>query len=414
MGRNEISHTAVGRDDIVAARSAGRGIVKHTPITESAALSDRFGLPIVFKAENLQRTGSFKIRGAMNKLSRLGDAARNGVTAGSAGNHAQALAFAARHFGIRCEIFVPAGASLSKMEACRGYGAELIEGGDSLDDAITTAQQRAEEADMVFCHPFDDVDVIAGQGTLGLELLEDIDDVSLVLIPLGGGGLTAGTAIALKSHNPKIRVVGVQVASCAPYAGLTPASGPIVTLADGIAVKKPGVITKPLIEQWVDDIVTVAENDVADAMVFLMDRSKLYVEGGGAVGVSALLSSVIAPATNGATCVVLSGGNVDLGLVPNLIRRHETQRGRRLIVFCRISDRPGGLAQLLTIFAENGANLIEVEHVREGIDLHVRETGVQVVLEVRGAEHGEAVMSAARAAGYGLTPVQLTAINGGN
>ncbi len=413
MADKKTSGTDVSVADIVSARAAGLGIVKHTPITESAALSDRFGAPIVFKAENLQRTGSFKIRGAMNKLHHLGDLAKNGVTAGSAGNHAQALAFAAQHFGVRCEIFVPAGASLSKMEACRGYGAELIEGGDSLDDAIVSAQRRAEEANMVFCHPFDDVDVIAGQGTLGLELLEDIADLSLVLIPLGGGGLTSGTAIALKSVRPDIVIVGVQVASCAPYAGSPPASGPIVTLADGIAVKKPGQITKPLIEKWVDHVVTVDEDSVADAMVFLMDRSKLYVEGGGAVGVSALLTGAIKPDADGTTCVVLSGGNVDLGLVPNLIRRHETQRGRRLIVFCRISDRPGGLARLLTIFADSGANLIEVEHVREGVDLHVRETGVQVVLEVRGADHSETVMAAARAAGYEVAPVRLTGIHGG-
>lgn len=407
MGSQEI-----GRDEIVAARQAGVGIVKHTPITESAALSDRFNAPIVFKAENLQRTGSFKIRGAMNKLMRLGDAAKNGVTAGSAGNHAQSLAFAARHFGIPCEIFVPAGASLSKMEACRTYGAVLFEGGDTLDDAIELAQQRAKDANKVFCHPFDDVDVIAGQGTLGLELLEDIAELSLVLIPLGGGGLTAGTAIALKQQNPKIRVVGVQVNSCAPYAGMPPASGPIVTLADGIAVKKPGAITKPLIEKWVDEVVTVDEDSVADAMIFLMDRSKLYVEGGGAVGVSALLTGAVTPASSGTTCVVLSGGNVDLGLVPNLIRRHETQRGRRLIVFCRVSDRPGGLARLLTIFADSGANLIEVEHVREGVDLHVRETGVQVVLEVRSHDHAEIVMGAARKAGYEVAEVRLSAVDG--
>ncbi len=406
IGSNMTNSGDITTAEIIAARSAGVGIIKHTPITESAALSEQCGGSIVFKAENLQRTGSFKIRGAMNKLERLGDTKSQGVTAGSAGNHAQSLAFAARHFGVKCEIFVPAGASLSKMEACRGYGAELIEGGDSLDDAIFEAQRRAQEANMVFCHPFDDPDVIAGQGTLGLELIEDINDLSLVLIPLGGGGLTAGTAIALKSHNPHIKVVGVQVASCAPYAGQKPANGPIVTLADGIAVKQPGVITAPLIHKWVDEIVTVTENEVADAMVFLMDRSRLVVEGGGAVGVSALMSQAVTPATQGTTCVVLSGGNVDLGLVPNLIRRHETQRGRRLIVFCRISDRPGGLAQLLTIFAESGANLVEVEHVREGIDLHVRETGVQVVLEVRGREHGESVIAAATAAGYELIPVR--------
>jgi threonine dehydratase len=385
---------------IEAARLAGVGVVKRTPITESAALSEKFGGNVVFKAENLQRTGSFKIRGAMNKLSSLGDAVKSGVVAGSAGNHAQAIAFAARHFGVPCEIFVPAGASLSKIEAVRSYGATLSEGGDTLSDAVALAQSRADATGMNFCHPFDDPMVVAGQATLGLELAEDISDLSLVLVPLGGGGLTGGVALVLKQINPKIRIVGVQVRACAPYAGTPPPDGPIITLADGIAVKSPGVFTRPLIEQFVDDIIVVEEDLVADAMVFLMDRGKLYVEGGGAVGVSALMSGQVVPAKTGTTCVVLSGGNVDLGLLPGLIRRHETQAGRRLLMYVRISDRPGGLARLLTLFAESGANLVEVEHMREGVDLHVRETGVQVVLEVRGRDHADSVLAQVRAAGY--------------
>lgn len=395
-------------DHIRAARKVGAGIVKHTPVTESAALSEAFGGSIVLKAENLQRTGSFKIRGALNKLHTLGSAAARGVTAGSAGNHAQALAFAARHHGVPCEIFVPAGASLSKIDACRGYGATIVEGGDSLDVAVVAARKKAEETGMAFCHPFDDEAVVAGQGTLGLELLDDIDDLALVVVPLGGGGLTSGVAIAVKNHNPKIRVIGVQVASCAPYAGRPAPEGPVITLADGIAVKRPGDITRPLIEKYVDDVVVVQEDSVADAMVLLMERAKLLVEGGGAVGVSALIENSVKPAKSGRTCVVLSGGNVDLGLVPGLIRRRETQAGRRLIVFARISDRPGGLARLLTLFAEQGANLIEVEHVREGVDLHVRETGVQAVLEIRDHEHGERVLAAARAAGYEVDDVTRT------
>lgn len=385
---------------IHAARQAGSGVVKHTPITESAALSERCGGTVVFKAENLQRTGSFKIRGGMNKLASLGTLASRGVVAGSAGNHAQSLAFAARHFGVPCQIFVPAGASLSKMEAVRSYGATLTEGGDTLSDAVHLAREHAEQTGMNFCHPFDDPMVVAGQATLGLELIEDIDDLTTVIVPLGGGGLTGGVALAVKQLKPHVRVIGVQVRACAPYAGSPPADGPIVTLADGIAVKEPGEFTRPIIEQWVDEIVVVEEDLVADAMVLLMDRAKLYVEGGGAVGVSALLSRQVTPSSSGTTCVVLSGGNVDLGLVPNLIRRHETQAGRRLILFVRISDRPGGLAGLLALFAQAGANLIEVEHVREGIDLHVRETGVQVVLEVRSREHAATVMAAATSGGY--------------
>ena len=390
---------------IHAARLAGVGVVKHTPITESAALSERCGGTVVFKAENLQRTGSFKIRGAMNKLASLGDAVKNGVVAGSAGNHAQSLAFAARHFGVPCQIFVPTGASLSKMEAVRSYGATLTEGGDTLTDAVLRAREHAEKTGMNFCHPFDDPMVVAGQATLGLELLEDISDLSTVIVPLGGGGLTGGVALAIKQSKPDVRVIGVQVRACAPFAGSPPADGPIVTLADGIAVKQPGDFTRPIVEHWVDDVVVVEEDLVADAMVMLMDRAKLYVEGGGAVGVSALLSGQVKPSSTGTTCVVLSGGNVDLGLVPNLIRRHETQAGRRLILFVRISDRPGGLARLLTLFAESGANLIEVEHVREGVDLHVRETGVQVVLEIRSREHATAVIAAATSAGYSVDEV---------
>ena len=400
--------TAIPIDSAVieAARRAGLGVVKRTPITESAALSERYGGNVVFKAENLQRTGSFKIRGAMSKLASLGDAVKNGVVAGSAGNHAQAIAFAARHHSVPCEIFVPAGASLSKMEAVRSYGAILSEGGDTLSDAVAAAQRHADATGMNFCHPYDDPIVVAGQATLGLELIEDISDLSLVIIPLGGGGLTGGVAMALKTFNPKIRVVGVQVRACAPYAGSPPPDGPIVTLADGIAVKSPGAFTRPLIEKYVDEIVVVEEDLVADAMVLLMDRGKLYVEGGGAVGVSALMSGQVKPAQTGTTCVVLSGGNVDLGILPGLIRRNETKAGRRLILFVRISDRPGGLARLLTLFAETGANLVEVEHVREGVSLHVRETGVQAVLEVRGRDHADEVLAAVRNAGYEADEVE--------
>ena len=400
MGIEEITTVDITSDAIAAARQAGRSVVKHTPVTPSAALSDRTGGSIVLKAENMQRTGSFKIRGAMNKLASLGDLARNGVTAGSAGNHAQALAFAARTHGVPCEIFVPRNAPIAKIAACRSYGATVVEGGDSLDDAVVAAQARAAEKAMQFCHPYDDPVVVAGQATLGLELIEDIADLRRVIIPLGGGGLASGVAIAVKQHDPSIHVIGVQVEACAPYANEQPPTGPVLTLADGIAVKRPGTVTRPLVEKWLDDIVVVDEDAVADAMVMMMERSKLYVEGAGAVGVSALLSERAAPSRTGTTCVVLSGGNVDLGVVPGLIRRFETQAGRRLILFVKVSDRPGGLAKLLTIFAEQGASVIDIEHVREGVDLHVRETGVTAVLEVRGPEHADTVVDAVRAAGY--------------
>lgn len=386
--------------DIVAARERSRHVVKHTPVTASAALSTRTGGAIVLKAENLQRTGSFKIRGAMNKVASLGSAASAGVTAGSAGNHAQALAFAARSFGVPCEIFVPTTAPIAKMAACRAYGAQVVESGSTLEDAVTAARARAAEGGLHFCHPYDDPIVVTGQATLGLELLDDVPDLATVIIPLGGGGLAAGTALAVKQTSPHVRVIGVQIESCAPYVTGEVPAGPVLTLADGIAVKKPGDITRPLIETWLDDIVTVSEDSVADAMMLLMERSKLFVEGAGAVGVSALLSGRISPSTEGTTCVVLSGGNVDLGVVPGLIQRHETQSGRRMILFVRVSDRPGGLARLLAVFAEAGASVIDIEHVREGVDLHVRETGVRAVLEVRSADHARLVGEAVRAAGY--------------
>ena len=403
MGRTSAVDISLEEVRLISERD--RRIVTHTPVAPSAHLSERYGGSVVLKAENLQRTGAFKIRGAMNKLATLGESARRGVVAGSAGNHAGALAFAAREFGVPCEIYVPAGASLSKIAACRGYGATVHEGGESLDVAVALAQARANETGMVFCHPYDDPVVVAGQATLGVELIDGIPDLAQVIVPLGGGGLLSGVALTVKQFDPSIKVIGVQISSCAPYIYGKAPLGPVPTLADGIAVKVPGDVTAPLIEKWVDEIVDVDEDSVADAMMLLLERSKLFVEGGGAVGVSALITGRVKPAERGTTCVVLSGGNADLGLLTGLVRRHETNSGRRLIVFARISDRPGGLARLLTVFAQYGANLIEVEHVREGVDLHVRETGVQVVLEVRGRDHTETLIAAAKAEGYEISEV---------
>ena len=403
MGRTSAVEISLEEVRLIGERD--RRIVTHTPVAPSAHLSERYGGSVLLKAENLQRTGAFKIRGAMNKLATLGESARRGVVAGSAGNHAGALAFAARQFGVPCEIYVPAGASLSKIAACRGYGATVHEGGESLDVAVALAQARANETGMVFCHPYDDPVVVAGQATLGVELIDDIPDLAQVIVPLGGGGLLSGVALTVKQFDPSIKVIGVQISSCAPYIYGKAPLGPVPTLADGIAVKVPGDVTAPLIEKWVDEIVDVDEDGVADAMMLLLERSKLFVEGGGAVGVSALIAGRIKPAERGTTCVVLSGGNADLGLLTGLVRRHETNSGRRLIIFARISDRPGGLARLLTVFAQYGANLIEVEHVREGVDLHVRETCVQVVLEVRGRDHTETLIAAAKAEGYEISEV---------
>jgi len=400
---NTNKNLGIDLDAIRAAREVGRGVVEHTPVTPSAYLSEQFGGQIILKAENLQRTGAFKIRGAINKLHRLGDLKKNGVVAGSAGNHAQGLAFAARHFGVKCEIFIPVGASISKVSACKSYGGIVLDGGESIETAVASAKARALETGMAFCHPYDDVDVVAGQGTLGLELLEDIQDLAQVIIPLGGGGLLSGTALAIKQQNPNVKIIGVQISSCAPYIYGNAPTGPVPTLADGIAVKQPGDVTSPLIENWVDELVDVDEDSVADAMMILLERSKMYVEGGGAVGVSALLASRVKPAKKGKTCVVLSGGNVDMGLMPNLIRRHETKAGRRALLFARVSDRPGALAEFLKVVAKAGANIIEVSHVRDGLNLHVRETGLQVVIEVRGRDHTSEIITICKAAGFDVS-----------
>ena len=379
--------------DISAARERGKGVVLHTPVIPSAYLSQRFGGKVVLKAENLQRTGAFKIRGAMNKLSQLGNAKETGVVAGSAGNHAQGLALAAKHFGAKCEIFVPKGASLSKIAATKHHGATVLDGGESVDTAVAAALARAKETGMAFCHPYDDPDVIAGQGTLGLELLEDIDDLELLIVPLGGGGLLAGTALAIKHHRPNVKIIGVQASICAPFIHGSSPDGQVLTLADGIAVKQPGKFTKPIIDKYVDEIIEVDEDSIADTVVLLMEHSKMLVEGGGAVGLSALLTQQVTPTTTGSTCIVLSGGNIDIGLIPNLVRRNETNEGRRLTIFVRLPDRPGSLASVLNICASNDANVIEVQHVREGIPLHPRETGIQLVLEVRDDQHAKHITS---------------------
>ena len=391
--------------DIRRAAAAGVGIVKETPVLSSATLSARAGVTVGLKAENLQRTGSFKIRGVLSKLSQLGDGCAGGVITASAGNHGQAVAYAARARDIPCEVFIPETAPIAKMDAARALGARIHLLGATLDDALLAAHERAESAGLTFIHPFDDPAVVAGQGSVGLELLHQVPDLAAVVVPVGGGGLVSGIAIAVKSERPNVRVIGVQAQTCAPFPASLSAGEPVavqsaVTIADGIAVKRPAGLTLGLVSRWVDEIVLVSEDDVGEAMVFLLERTKLVVEGAGAVGVAALLEGNMGLPEEGTTIVVLSGGNVDAGLLGELVRRHETQAGRRLVLLARISDRPGGLAGLLILVAEQRANLLDVVHIREGLDLHVRETAVQLVLETRGQEHAEQVRDAIRASGY--------------
>ena len=397
--------SVVVAEDIERARVAVCDVARRTPVLESEALSERCGARVLLKAENLQRTGSFKLRGTLNKLASLGAGCERGVVAGSAGNHAWALADAARALGVPCEVFMPVHAPLAKVEGCAALGALVHLGGDSLEDCFAAATARAQEGGLTFVHPFDDPDVVAGQGTIGLELLEDVEDLAKVVVPVGGGGLASGVAIAAKSARPGVEVVGVQAKACAPFVdslrrGQPIAASSALSIADGIAVKRPSELTLALVARWLDDVVAVGEDEIAEAMVLLMEHSKLVVEGAGAVGVAALLEGVVAPAPRGTTVVVLSGGNVDAGLLAALTRRHETQVGRRLALFTRVPDRPGSLAGLLACIAAAGANLVEVEHVREGVDLHVRETAVQLVLETRGSEHAQQVLKAVADDGY--------------
>ena len=406
MSRALDHRVTVTAEDVAAARPAAGSVARRTPQLSSRTISERAGGVVSLKAENLQLTGSFKVRGVGAKLAALGEeGCRSGVVAASAGNHAQALAAGARARGVPCEVFVPSDAPLAKVEAARGQGAIIHVGGGSVDECLASARERAQEGGLAFVHPFDDPHVVAGQGSLGLELLEDVPDLARVIVPVGGGGLCAGVAIAVKSARPEVEVVGVQVAACAPYPeslrrGEPVPAGSALTIADGIAVKRPGDLTLGLLARWCDDMVVVGEDETAEAMVVLMERCKLVVEGAGAVGVAALLGGQVRPAASGTTVAVLSGGNVDPGLLASIARRHETEAGRRLVLLTRVADRPGALAGLLACVASTGANIVDVSHVREGLDLHVRETAVELVIETRGHEHAESVVGTLVGAGY--------------
>jgi threonine dehydratase len=407
--------TAHDADEVAGRIAAGEAeraaeivheLARHTPLLSSRSLSERAGGRVVLKAENLQRTGSFKLRGATHKISRIGASA--GVVAGSAGNHGQSLAYAARAQGIPCEVFMPREAPVAKVAAVQAFGGTVQLGGDTVDDCVAAALERAEQTGAGFVHPFDDPDVILGQATLGLELLADVPELETVVVPVGGGGLISGIAGVIKTARPDTRIVGVQVDVCAPFPESIARGEPMMcaprapTIADGIAVKRPGALTLALVRRWVDELVVVDEDETADAMVWLMERSKLVVEGGGAVGVAALLSGKVSAAGTGTTAVVLSGGNVDAGLLAAIAQRSETTAGRRLRLFTRISDRPGGLAALLTSIARQGGNIVHTDHVREAVPLHVRETAVEIALETRGPEHGDAIVAALEADGYAV------------
>jgi threonine dehydratase len=393
-------------DDIRAAAERLRGVAHRTPLHRSQTFTDWAGCEVFLKHENQQRTGSFKIRGAYTKLQSLSpEEQAAGVIAPSAGNHAQAVAFAARLAGVPATVFMPGSASLAKVGATEGYGARVQLAGDSVDDAVAAAQAAAARTGATLVHPFDDPAVITGQGTVGLEILEDLPDVDTVVVPLGGGGLLSGIACAIKAQHPQVRVVGVQAAGCAPYVAslekgeLEPVHQ-TTTIADGIAVKRPGEQTFSLIRELVDDVVTVTDADIGQAIVHLLERSKAVVEGAGAVALAAILAGRV---TGRKVVAVLSGGNIDTPLMMQVIRFGLTNQGRYLVIRTRLVDRPGQLMELLKVIADAHVNILVVSHHRESVEVAVAETGIELILETRDEAHAEQVVSLVRSHGYPVT-----------
>lgn len=390
--------------DIEAARVLLQGVSIQTPMEESRWLSAIADGPVLLKAENLQRAGSFKIRGAYVRMSRLSAEERAaGVVAASAGNHAQGVALAARLLGIRATVFMPEGAPIPKEKATRGYGAEVRFHGTSVDEALVAAKAFAAETGAVLIHPFDHVDIVAGQGTCGLEILEQAPEVQTVLVPTGGGGLVAGIATAIKSQHPGVRVVGVQAEGAAAFPASLAGGAPVAltamnTMADGIAVGCPGEVPFSAVRQYVDDIVTVSEESMSRALLLLLERAKLVVEPAGAAAVAAMLDDPGRFATP--AVAVLSGGNIDPLLMGKVIRHGMAASGRFMHLRVRIPDLPGGLATLLTDLADSGANVLEVVHERLSTTLSVDEVEVHLQLETRGEPHAERVLTQLRTCGY--------------
>jgi threonine dehydratase len=391
--------TAPTLADVEAARSRVSAHARVTPVYGSETLSRLCGHRVSLKAENLQRTGSFKIRGAVNKLTMLGPEERQaGVIAASAGNHGQAVAWAARELGIKATVFMPQDAPMAKVEATRGYGAETVLTGAMFDDALAEAAARSDATGATFVHAFEDPAVIAGQGTIGLELADQVPSAKTFVLPIGGGGLASGIAIALRALRPGVRIVGVQ-------AGKT--SG--VTIADGISVKHPGALTMSILDDLLDEIVHVEDEEIAEAITLLLERSKLVVEGAGAASMAALLSGKV---TGDDACALLSGGNIDPTLLVSVVRHGLTRAGRYLVLRTTVLDRPGELLKLLELVATERANIIEIHHRREGIGIDVAETGVELTLVTRDEEHCRKVIAVLEASGY---PVARTSSrSGGN
>lgn len=394
--------------EFITAREVVSAVVQETPIEESRYLSDILGVHVVMKCENLQRTGAYKVRGAYNRMSKLSAEERAvGVVAASAGNHAQGVALAAQELGIHATVFMPMGVALPKLLATRDYGADVVLDGPTFTESLAAAKEFAQTSGAIFIPPYDNFDVIAGQGTVGLEIIEQVPDVETVIVPIGGGGLISGVASALKQSaaatGRTIRVIGVQATNAAAYPPSLKAGEPTTitmkpTIADGIAVARPGKLNFEIIKDTVDEVVTVGDDDIARALVTLLERAKLVVEPAGAVGVAAILAGKIV--ATGTTVVVLSGGNIDTMVMERVIARGLVATGRYLRVRIPLPDRPGQLARVAEIVADQNANVVEVLHTRHGSGLQITQVELEVHIETRGPEHATLVLDALRAEGY--------------
>ncbi|MEU2154968.1 threonine ammonia-lyase [Streptomyces sp. NPDC019396] len=391
-------------DDVRGAQKMLAGVAKLTPMEGSRYLSDLVGAPVHLKCENLQRTGSFKLRGAYVRISGLRPEERAaGVVAASAGNHAQGVALASSLLGVRSTVFMPVGAPLPKVAATREYGAEVRLCGQVVDESLAAAQEYARDTGAVFIHPFDHPDIIAGQGTVGLEILEQCPEVRTIIVGMGGGGLAAGIAVAVKALRPDVRIIGVQAEGAAAYPVSLEAGRPVaidapVTMADGIKVGRPGDVPYAIVEELVDEVRTVSEDALSSALLLCLERAKLVVEPAGASTVAALLSEP--RSVHGPVVAVLSGGNVDPLLMQRILRHGMAAAGRYLTLRLRLSDRPGALARLLGELSLLDANVLDVAHVRTDARLGLTEVEVELQLETKGREHCAEVERALRDAGY--------------
>ena len=384
--------TAPGLPEIERAREVIAGVARVTPVYPTETFSRLVGRPVLCKVECLQRTGSFKVRGAFTKLSSLEPEMRAaGVVAASAGNHGQAVAWAARELGAPARVFMPQDSPMAKVDATRNYGAEVELSGHAIEDSIEAAMAYVEETGGTFIHPFEDPVIISGQGTIGLEIAEQVDELETVLIPIGGGGLASGISLALRAVRPGLRIIGVQAAGTRP-------GGSGFTIADGIAVKKPGEFTMSILGETLDEIVSVEDEQIAQAMVLLAERTKFVVEGAGAVGIAALLSGAI-PGT-GPALALLSGGNIDASLMVQVMRRGLALSGRYLVIRSQFPDQPGQLAKLLDLLAAERVNVVEVEHKREALGVPVGYTGVELTLLTRDSNHCEQLIAQMGEWGY--------------